>query len=190
MFPVSQAPRRYTIELSAVMLLYMATLFGRVYALKQIGDPALATIVKLSPIVPVCLAALAIYRFYRSVDEYQRLRLLKMFAVSAGLTLVVIISWSFAEDVGAPPLSAYGVLGIMSGIYIVTALLWRADNMMDRSGPLKQLAIAVVVGGAIATAYRFGAEAESWPIIPFVLLVPTLAFVIFLGLRMSGGKAS
>jgi hypothetical protein len=190
MFPVSQAPRRYTIELSAAMLLYMATLFGRVYALKYIADPTLAIIVTLSPILPIFLAAIAVYRFYRSVDEYQRLRLLKMFAVSAGLTLVVVISWSFLEDVGAPPLSSYGVLGITSGIYIVTALLWRADNAMDSGGPLKQLAIAVVVGGAIATAYRFGAELEGWPIVPFVLVVPTLAFLVFLGMRIFGGKTS
>jgi hypothetical protein len=190
MFPVSQAPRRYTIELSAAMLLYMATLFGRLYALKFVGDPTFAAIVTLSPILPICLGAIAVYRFYRSVDEYQRLRLLKMFAISAGLTLVITTSWSFVQDVGAPPLSAYGVLGITSGIYIVTALLWRADNMMDRGGPLKQLAGAVVVAGAIATAYRFGAELEGWPIVPFVLLVPTLAFLIFLGLRMSAGKSS
>jgi hypothetical protein len=183
MTPVSQMPRRYTIELAAATLLYVIALFGRAYALKQVGDPALVKAITISPILPVWLCALAVYRFYRGVDEYQRLRLLKMFALTAGLTMPIVASWTFLWDAGAPPLSGYAVVGMMAGIWLFASVMWKVDSAGDDGIPFKRLALAAIAAGIISSGYRFVAIPQCWPAIPFALLVSVLAFVIFIALQ-------
>ena len=68
MAPVSQAPRRYFIEFNGAMLLYIGAVFGRAYAVHYVSDPVLKTLILLSPIPFVCLAAWAVVRFYRRMD--------------------------------------------------------------------------------------------------------------------------
>ena len=57
MSPIAKAPRRYFIEVNGAMLLYLAAVFGRAYAIPLVSDPALKTLILLSPIPFICLAA-------------------------------------------------------------------------------------------------------------------------------------
>ncbi len=128
MEPVSRVPRRYFVEFSLAMALYIAALFGRVFLLRQVDDPVLAAAIALSPILPICLMGMAIFRFYRGVDEFHRLRFLKVTAITAGLTAAATASWSFLEDVGAPPLNNFGVLFILMGTFGLVGFLFRVED--------------------------------------------------------------
>ena len=89
MAPIAQAPRRYFIEFNGAILLYLAAVLGRVYAIRYVDEPTLRTLIILSPIVPVFLAAFAALRFYRRIDEYHRLQILESLAIAAGATTFV-----------------------------------------------------------------------------------------------------
>jgi len=128
---VSQAPRRYLYELAAAIALYMAALFGRVHLVAYTGDPALKAAILLSPILGIMLVVLAVYRFYRRVDEFFRLRMLKVGAISGGITAAAAASWSFLEDVGAPPLTNFGALMVFAGIASLTAFLYRVEDAVS-----------------------------------------------------------
>ncbi|MBU6299467.1 MAG: hypothetical protein KJS68_14620, partial [Alphaproteobacteria bacterium] len=93
MTPVANAPRRYFIELMLAMALYAAALFVRHGWFHHTGDPELRLVIMLLPILPVFLAALAIYRFYYRMDEMHRLQTLESLAFSAGVTALFAISW-------------------------------------------------------------------------------------------------
>jgi hypothetical protein len=73
-------------ELSAAMLLFMACLYGaREF---HVDDPVLMTALRLSPVIPILLAALAVGRFYRKMDEYHRRQLRHLVTVAvAAITL-------------------------------------------------------------------------------------------------------
>lgn len=128
MTPVEKAPFRYYLEIGLAFLLYIVALFGRVYLLKQVQDPALATAITVSPILPILLMALAVYRFYRRIDEFHRIRMLKVGAASGGLTAVAAGSWSFLADAGAPPLTNFGALFILCAAYGLVTFLYRVED--------------------------------------------------------------
>jgi len=120
--PVSQAPRRYFIEFNAAMLLYAAAVVGRKFILPGIGDPLLRDLILGSPILPICLMALAVLRFYRRMDEYHRLQLLEALAFSAGVTAVVSASWMFLEEAGFPHLQMFHAMMVMMLSWAAAAL--------------------------------------------------------------------
>lgn len=121
--------RRYMVELTVALLLYFGALYGRVWILvSPVSDPLLRNAVILSPLVPIFLVALACYRYYRRVDEFMRVRLLKAMALTGGATALLTVSWSFLEDVGAPPLSNFAILMFAVTVYGVTTFLYRLDD--------------------------------------------------------------
>lgn len=128
MTSVARIPRRYFVEFSLAMSLYFVTVIGRYFLVRQIDDHFLETAVLLSPIIPIGLIGLAIFRFYRGVDEFLRLRFLKIAAITAGVTAAVVASWCFLSDVGAPPLSNFGVLLVMAGAFSLAGFLFRAED--------------------------------------------------------------
>lgn len=125
---VSQAPRRYWYEMALAFILYMAALFGRVELLKHTADPGLRNAITLSPIVPILLMGVAVYRFYRAMDEYHRIRALKVTAISGGITAIAAASWSFLEDVGAPALTNFGAFFILAGSFALVNFLFRVED--------------------------------------------------------------
>lgn len=128
MISIERAPRRYQFELAAAFLMYFATLFGRIPALEAVHDPVLVTIIKLSPILPILLMALAVWRFYRRMDEFHRIRMLKVAAISGGLTGIAASSWSFLADIGAPPLTNFGAFFILAGAFALVNFLFRVED--------------------------------------------------------------
>lgn len=131
MKPVSRVPRRYFVEFSLAMVLYIAALFGRVFLLRQVDDRVLAAVITLAPILPIGLMGVAIFRFYRGVDEFHRLRFLKVTAITAGLTAAATASWSFLEDIGVPPVNNFGVLFIFMGTFTLAGFLFRVEDALS-----------------------------------------------------------
>ena len=186
MVPVSQAPRRYRIEIGAAFILYIASLFGRFYALKYVNDPALAAAITLSPILPILLMALAVYRFYRRMDEYHRMRLLKIMAIAGGATGVAAASWSFLEDVGAPVLSNFGVVFLFAGIFSLVAFLYRLEDAVSerKIGKFgRSISWAAVFAAAGAACWLAAASVFGLPwIAPLAVLVAAAAVLVFASL--------
>lgn len=194
MAPIAQAPRRYFIEFNGAMLLYIAAVTGRHYAVQLVSNPALKTLILLSPIPAVILAAFAVYRFYRRMDEYHRLQILESLATSAGVTGVVAISWSFLEDVGFPHLSIlYGSM-VMAASWAITALYlgWK-DKVSEGKAfsTLKNVAVTLLVVGAGTAVYAFAASQtglpHSWS---DLVLAATFVFLARMGFVIFGKKSA
>jgi hypothetical protein len=189
MAPVSQAPRRYFIEFNAAMLLYIATVIGREHLVQHVTDPILKTLVLLSPIPFVCLAAIAVVRFYRRIDEYHRLQLLESLAISTGVTAVVTTSWMFLQDVGFPPLSifyAWPAMAVIWGILVLT-FAWKdkvSEGVLLRA--LKSVAATLVYVAVGTAVYALVAGWAGWwthwailALVATVLFIARMGFFIF-----------
>ena len=93
----SKASRLYVLEIGGASALYVGVLYFRQPLLNHV-PASLAQAVMLLPILPVWGMFWAVIRFYRRVDEYQRLTLLKAVAFSAGIAACLYTSYPFAAD--------------------------------------------------------------------------------------------
>lgn len=184
MVPVKHAPKYYVVELSAAMLLYVATLYLRHdFAHSHPGVSLIKSLVLLSPILPCLLAAAAIVRLFRRTDEMQQRRMLEHTGVGALVCALGSIFLGFSHDLGLPavgiiwawPLMAAG--GLAAGLWrtLVTAT---EEGGIAATGRRSALLIAIV---ALPTlAYHFAAPLLGWPSQPFWLLLTATAMIIAL----------
>ena len=189
MAPIARAPRRYFIEFNGAILLYLAAVVGRVYAVRYVGDPTLKTLIVLSPIVPVFLAAFAVLRFYRGIDEYHRLQILESLAIAAGAAGVITISWSFLEDVGFPHLSIAYAWPIIAAVWGIVALYfgWKDKVSEGTALPTLKSVAGTLVYVAVGTAvYALVASWAGWwthwailALVASVLFIARMGFFIF-----------
>ena len=187
--PVKQAPRRYFIEFNGAMLLYLAAVLGRVYAAPLVSDPTLKTLIILSPILPVFLAAFAALRFYRGIDEYHRLQILESLAIAAGTAGVITISWSFLEDVGFPHLSISYAWPIIAAVWGIVALYFGWKDKVSEGRPWQTLKSVAVTLIYVAVGTAVYAQVASWvgwmthwailALVATVLFIGRMGFFIF-----------
>jgi hypothetical protein len=163
-----QTPGRHIAAIAIALLLFAAA----VSANDRLGTPLAAWL----PIAGVWLVGAAGYCYYCSIDEYQRLVLLKVFAASAALTMGGVISWRFLEKAGLPPLTSESVLTLFCGLMAISALALRRDEM---AGRVRLFALAVLAAGLLAAAYQIAASLRGWPGLPLVAVVPSLVLVLW-----------
>jgi len=194
MAPVARAPRRYFIEFNGALLFYVAAVVGRVYAVHHVNDPTLKTLILLSPIPFVCLAALAVVRFYRRMDEYHRLQMLEALAISAGATAVVTISWTFLEDVGLPHLPMFYAFMLLIGCWGIAALYfgWKDKVSEGKAFSALKSVAATLIYVAVGTAVY--ALITGWMGLPTpwysLALVASVLFVARMGSFIFSKKSS
>ena len=129
-----QASRLYLFEMGAVAALYVGAVFVRQPILNHIGEtgPA-AQAVMLLPALPIWGMLLAVWRFYRRVDEYQRMELMQSVSIAAGVSACLFCSSPFVSDAfGLKPLSlmyAWPILAISWGL---TSAIIRVRNKAGR----------------------------------------------------------
>ena len=167
MAPVSQAPRRYFVELNGAMLLFFAALYGAVWAHRHAEfAPALIVALPLLPIVPILLVALSIFRFFQRVDEFHKRRLLEMMAIGSGVTGVFAVCWIFVEAVGAPHLSILWAWPVMGASWLVTAAI-RGWHDKATEGNLREAlrnwGVTIALMAVAAGAYVLAAPHLGWP---------------------------
>lgn len=189
MSSVSRVPRRYFVEFNGAMLLYIAAVIGRVYAAPLVSDQTLKTLIILSPILPVFLAAFAVLRFYRGIDEYHRLQILESLAIAAGAAGVITISWSFLEDVGFPHLSIAYAWPIIAAVWGIVALYlgWKDKVSEGRVWPtLKSVAATLIYVAVGTTVYALVASWAGWmthwailALVATILFIGRMGFFIF-----------
>jgi hypothetical protein len=89
---------RYVVELALVMGLFAALLFLRRPLLRLDYGPLWADAVLLSPALPLWGAFWVIVRHYRRLDEYLKLELLQIIAISTGFAACLAASYGFLRD--------------------------------------------------------------------------------------------
>jgi hypothetical protein len=118
-----EARRRYFIELSSAMMLYMGVLVGSILLAKRMDDSLARTLLLLSPVVPLLLSLWAIVRQFARMDEFVRLRSLESFAIAGAVTAGLSFTYGFLESAGLPRLSMFWVWGVMGISWGVIAML-------------------------------------------------------------------
>lgn len=103
--PVKYAGRAYLIEIVATMALYVAAVPVRSWLAGQAPTPALAAAAKVLPALPIWLTLWVVWRHYRRIDEFERLKMLKTIAAAFGVGSCLIVTYSFLADAGLPPLA-------------------------------------------------------------------------------------
>lgn len=189
MSTVSRAPRRYFVEFNVAMVLYAAAVLGRGHLVPLVDSPVLKTMIIVSPILPVLLAAFAVVRFYRGMDEYHRLRILESLAIAAGVTAVVAVSWGFLEDAGFPRLPLSTALPIIMGVWAAVSIYfgWR-DKLSEGAAwsvvrsvtpTLVYVALGTALYALIALLFGLGARWPDLLVVATVLFLARLGFHIF-----------
>ena len=102
--PAKVAERTYVMEMAIAAAAYVGLLYVRRPLLAATSDPTLDTVIKLAPIIPVYLIELVVWRHYRRIDEYARLRLLEALALAGGFTALITTTYIILEDIGLPHL--------------------------------------------------------------------------------------
>ena len=118
--------RRYIIELTAAMLLYGALLVASNLiddAVRPTGGMRIA--LALTPMICAACAGWAVMRCIWRMDELQRRIQLDAIAIGFLATALITFGWGFAEEAGAPRLSAFLVWPVM-------AVAWMAGLLIAR----------------------------------------------------------
>jgi hypothetical protein len=189
MAPIARAPRRYFIEFNGAMVLYVAAVILRAKYAGGIDDPVFKDLVIASPILPVLLAAWAVLRFYRGIDEYHRLQLLEGLAIAAGGGGVITICWTFLEDLGLPHLSIASAWPIIATVWGIAALYMGFRDKISEGAAgrtLRSVAVTLIyvaVGtGLYALIATWTGLSTHWPVLALVasvLFIARMGFFIF-----------
>jgi len=110
---------RYYIELLIATLVYIALSIASVRLISTIREPVWRALAGLAPTVGIVLILIAIVRWVRRADEFQRARLLESFAVVAAVTGLWTWSYGFLEVAGFPRLSMFWVWGVMVAVWLI-----------------------------------------------------------------------
>lgn len=121
--------KKYLIELGLALALYMITLLSSIYFAKDMEAGALRTLVILTPTLPGLGALFAITRSLKRMDDYPRVRMLEVIALSGGITAFLSFSYGFLEGIGYPKLSGFLFYGVfMLGWFVIGFI----RNAMER----------------------------------------------------------
>ncbi len=107
--------KKYLIELGLAGMLYAATLFASIYIANGMAAGLSQTLVVMLPAFPAFAALMAILRSIKRMDEYVRVRMLEVLALSGGLTAFFAFSYGFLEGLGYPKLSGF----VMYGLFMI-----------------------------------------------------------------------
>lgn len=126
--PTTRAGRRYIVQLSVAMSLYVLLLVGSILAVQRLNlEGAWRYLLILVPLVPIAAIVPAVLRYVRDTDEFERQLTTESLAIAAGVTAIFSVTYGFLESAGLPHLSAwYTWLVVMSSWGIArVALRWR-----------------------------------------------------------------
>ncbi len=110
--------RRYIVELGSAIAAYGLVLTGSILSIKNgwvEGDWQVP--VAVLPMLPMGLAAWAILRQIRRLDELQRRQQLEALAFAFAGTAMITFTYGFLEGVGMPKLSMFYVWPLMAALW-------------------------------------------------------------------------
>lgn len=105
--PTTQAQRRYYREFAIAIVAYVVVLWASVYGLKHGVVGAAKYAVAVVPAIPLAGVFIAIVRWLRATDEYQRQSTITALAIAGGLTALIQVTYGFLETTGLPNMSVW-----------------------------------------------------------------------------------
>ena len=105
--------KKYTVQLLAVMAVYVAITLGSVWALKNYDLEGFRTLIAITPMVPMVGALIVIMRHVRNMDEFQRRIQLEACVFSMVATGMISGTYGFMEGVGYPRLEIIWVMPML-----------------------------------------------------------------------------
>jgi hypothetical protein len=111
--------RKYFMELAWALTLYAAVLIASMALVGRFGPPTwLKAVISLTPLLPISLAILAIWRALKRMDEMQRRETLEVIALAAAGTAFLSLTYGFLEMVGFPRISMFAVWIVMGALWL------------------------------------------------------------------------
>lgn len=118
--------QRYLIELGSSIALYAITLIVSLSFLQAYPDTPWRVLIAISPSVPALLAAVAVIRALKDLDELQQKIQLLGFACSFLIVGLVTFTYGFLENIGFPHIPYVWVFPVMIATWgLVTPLVSR-----------------------------------------------------------------
>jgi hypothetical protein len=188
MIPVKQVPRYYFVELLSAMGLFMVALFWRhAFAATHPAASLLKTIVLLSPILPVCLAAWAICRLYARTDEMLRKAMLENIAFGALFCAVGSIALGFLHDVGLPKVGIQWAWPLIGAGWVLICIYRGTRYALEVQGFARTAKVTLLVAALVGLptlTYALIAPAMGWPHkVGFIFLFATALFLLIVGFQ-------
>lgn len=115
--------RRYVLELGAAMAGYTIVLFGSVFALRHLDDSPWRYAVAIVPVLPMGIAAWAIFRALLRIDEMHLRVQLNALALAFGASALTSICVGFLQVGGLPALSWIWVWPMMGTYWCLGVLI-------------------------------------------------------------------
>ncbi len=177
---VKTAPKRYFLEVIAALALMFAIVWLRQLVLRRAADPALVLLAKLLPLLPVLIIAVAVWRLYRSRDEFQQQVMLKSAAAGSFLALLIFLSYAPLHALGLPPFSRQTGLFIMAASYVLCGTVFAFLNVRAMSGTRRALVSLAPLAFLLFLPAGYG-------ILSLFLPLPRLTFPYGMILLSAGG---
>jgi hypothetical protein len=117
-----EARRKYNLELAGAFALYAAVLTASIVYAGPMPPGTARTLLLLSPMLPTLLVGWVIFRQFRRMDEFVRLRSLENMAVANSLVALAAFSYGFLENAGFPKISMFWVWGAMGAIWALVTI--------------------------------------------------------------------
>lgn len=172
--------KRYFIELSIVIMLFMALLVGR----NWVPAGGTRTALQLASLIPIWLIALVVVRGYRAADEYHRRQILLIFAIGGGATALLALSYMQIQKLGIPAISIAWVWPTMGALCGLCAMAFSGRDYASQFGTAKTLKWIAAMTAIIAVPtllYAWAAPALGWPHKTGLLIL--IATMIFMALN-------
>ncbi len=122
--PTTQAQRRYVIEFTIAIVAYMVVLFATRYAFRDLSGPW-EPIVALLPVVPLIAIFVAVLRWLRATDEFNRRIIVDSLAIAGGITALLAATYGFAEGDLLPRPSAWWTWTVFMFAWAISAMILR-----------------------------------------------------------------
>jgi hypothetical protein len=124
--PTHRAPRRYTVQLSVSMVLYVIVLFAALQSVQHFNIAGgWRIVILLLPLLPVMAIVPTVLRWYRDTDEFERRVATESLAIAAGVTAVYSVTCGFLEVAGIPAISAWYTWLVVMGTWFLARMILR-----------------------------------------------------------------
>jgi hypothetical protein len=121
--PTTQATRRYFREFWIAIIAYVAILSASIYGLDHGVSGFARYVVALVPVLPVAGVFVAVVRWLRATDEYQRQTTITAMAIAGGATALINVTYGFLEVAGLPKMSVWITYMLFMAIWLVASLI-------------------------------------------------------------------
>jgi len=156
--------RRYFVELTGAFAVFFATMYARSYW--HAAPAPFGLLAGISPVMGVWLAAAAIVRGIRAMDEFFRQRMLNTIGISAAITAIFALSWQLLVDpLHLPNLSIIWCWPVMGGAWFVIAMFEQKRDEIREDGSWKAFWPygASQLVGLLLFAYAIAGHYRHWP---------------------------